>query len=57
MGPRSVEREAGLFEQGEVVCRVKGRERSWVDFCGGFQDVRRRLKRERALGSGEAAKK
>jgi len=46
MGQRLVGREDGLFEQGKVVCRVKERERSWVDFCGGFRDVRRRLERE-----------
>jgi len=45
MGQRLDGREIGLFEQGKAVCRVKERERSWVDFCGGFQDVRRQLER------------
>ena len=57
MRPRLVGREAGLFEHREVVFRVKKRERNWVDFCGVFRDVRRRLGRKRALGSGEATKK
>jgi len=47
MGQRLVGREAGLFEQGKAVCRVRERERSWVDFCGSFSGY------EKAVGERE----
>jgi len=56
MGQRLVGREAGLFEQEKAICRVKERKREARLIYGGFRVVRRRLERERALGSGEAAK-
>ena len=44
MGERLVGREAGLFEQGKAVCRVRERERE--NCAAVFRDVRRRLERE-----------
>jgi len=47
MRQRLVGRETGLFEQGKAVCRVRERERSWVDFYGGFSGY------EKAVGERE----